>query len=52
MLIEVDDVDGWHTRLKEKGLEMDQPPTDQPWGHRDLALEDPNGLRLVLFSAG
>ena len=52
VLIEVDDVDGWHARLKEKGLEIKQPPTDRPWGHRDLALEDPNGLRVVLFSAG
>jgi catechol 2,3-dioxygenase-like lactoylglutathione lyase family enzyme len=51
VLIEVDDVDGWHARLSERGLAIEQPPTDRPWGHRDLALEDPNGLRVVLFSA-
>jgi catechol 2,3-dioxygenase-like lactoylglutathione lyase family enzyme len=51
VLIEVEDVDAWDARLRERGLAIEQPPTDEPWGHRDLALEDPNGLRVVLFSA-
>jgi catechol 2,3-dioxygenase-like lactoylglutathione lyase family enzyme len=51
VLIEVEDVDAWHARLREGGLAIEQPPTDRPWGHRDLTLDDPNGLRIVLFSA-
>ena len=51
VLIEVEAVDAWHSRLRERGMAIEQPPTDEPWGHRDLALEDPNGLRVVLFSA-
>jgi hypothetical protein len=26
-----------------------QPPTVQPWGHRNFAVDDPNGLRVVFF---
>jgi catechol 2,3-dioxygenase-like lactoylglutathione lyase family enzyme len=51
VLIEVEDLDAWDARLRERGLAIEQPPTDEPWGHRDLALVDPNGLRVVLFSA-
>ena len=25
------------------------PLADQPWGHRNLAVLDPTGVRLVLF---
>lgn len=51
LLIEVEDVDAWHDRAQQRGLRVEQQPTDKPWGHRDLVLVDPNGLRLVLFSS-
>jgi len=51
LLIEVEDVDACHDRAQQRGLRVTQQPTDKPWGHRDLVLADPNGLRLVLFSS-
>jgi catechol 2,3-dioxygenase-like lactoylglutathione lyase family enzyme len=50
LVIEVEDVDAWHSRLRHAGLAIEQTPKDESWGHRDLILTDPNGLRLVLFS--
>ncbi|MEO5709482.1 MAG: VOC family protein [Nocardioidaceae bacterium] len=42
---QVDDVDTVHAELVEKGVEITQPPTDQPYG-RDLGLRDPFGNHL------
>jgi catechol 2,3-dioxygenase-like lactoylglutathione lyase family enzyme len=50
VVIEVDDVDAPHDRLRQTGLAIKQKPTDKPSGHRDLVLADPNGLVLVFFS--
>jgi predicted enzyme related to lactoylglutathione lyase len=45
----VDDVDELATSLRAAGVEIVDGPTDQPWGHRNLAVVDPNGVRLVFF---
>ncbi|MGH2963798.1 MAG: VOC family protein [Solirubrobacterales bacterium] len=50
VVIEVDDVDAWSDRLRQAAVSIDQQPTDKPWGHRDLVIHDPSGLRLVFFS--
>ena len=42
---QVDDVDAVHAELVEKGVEITQPPTDQPYG-RDIGLRDPFGNNL------
>jgi uncharacterized glyoxalase superfamily protein PhnB len=42
---QVDDVDAVHAELVEHGVEITQPPTDQPYG-RDLGLRDPFGNHL------
>ncbi len=42
---QVDDVDAAHAELVEKGVEITQPPTDQPYG-RDMGLRDPFGNNL------
>lgn len=34
--------------IKERGGELAQEPTDQPWGARDLALIDPDGFRISI----
>jgi uncharacterized glyoxalase superfamily protein PhnB len=47
--IEVDDVDELHDRLVAAGITPVQAPADQPWGHRNLAIEDPDGTRLIFF---
>ena len=45
----VDDADALAARLAAAGVPITQPPTDQPWGHRNMAVVDPNGMRLVFF---
>ena len=47
--MQVDDVDALAARLAAAGVDVVQPPTDQPWGHRNMAIVDPNGLRFVFF---
>lgn len=41
--IGVDDVDLWHAELQRKGVPVRHPPTNYPWGARELQLEDPDG---------
>lgn len=33
----------------ELGLEIFQPVAVQPWGHRNVGVTDPTGLRVVFF---
>jgi predicted enzyme related to lactoylglutathione lyase len=35
--------------LTDHGIELVQPVAEQPWGHRNVAVLDPTGMRLVLF---
>jgi catechol 2,3-dioxygenase-like lactoylglutathione lyase family enzyme len=49
LLVEVDDVDAWFRRLEEVGAPLTAAPRDRPWGHRDISVSDPNGLRVTLF---
>jgi len=42
----VDSVDDWHARLERGGVAIELPPTDQPWGLREMHLVDPDGNRL------
>jgi catechol 2,3-dioxygenase-like lactoylglutathione lyase family enzyme len=42
----VDSVDDWHARLQRNGVTIELPPTDQPWGLREMHLLDPDGNRL------
>lgn len=46
---EVDDLEAVIARLRDGGVVLVQEPAVQPWGHRNLAVIDPTGLRLVLF---
>jgi catechol 2,3-dioxygenase-like lactoylglutathione lyase family enzyme len=47
---EVSDVDTEHARLAAAGVEVLDPPTDRPWGHRNAAFAAPDGLVIVLFT--
>lgn len=49
--IEVADVDRLHDRVVAAGVERKEPIGDRPWGHRNFAIRDPNGLPLVFFTA-
>ncbi len=44
----VKDVDAEFERLYGEGLRFLEKPTDQPWGERTCALEDPNGVLIYV----
>jgi uncharacterized glyoxalase superfamily protein PhnB len=44
----VSDVDAWHQEAQDAGLAVESPPSDQPWGNREMSLRDPDGNRLVV----
>ena len=44
----VDGVDAFHDRAVRAGAEVLKPPTDEPWGRREMALRSPDGHRFVL----
>jgi catechol 2,3-dioxygenase-like lactoylglutathione lyase family enzyme len=43
MSIWVDDVDAVHQHCLEQGLEVTFPPTDEPWGVREMHVRHPDG---------
>ena len=52
MRIEVDDIDGYQKELIEKQYKNARPGVqDQPWGSRDMPINDPFGNRLVFTNA-
>ncbi len=40
---EVEDVDGLHAELVEKGVPIDTGPVDQTWGTREMYVRDADG---------
>lgn len=50
IVFEVEDVDGYYQHLQEKGVSIEEKPTDRPWGHHDFKLLDPNGITVGIFS--
>ncbi len=42
------DVDVLAKKIEAKGGVLDQQPTDQPWGMRDIALTDPDGFKITI----
>jgi catechol 2,3-dioxygenase-like lactoylglutathione lyase family enzyme len=44
------EVDACHARLLKQGVEVLDPPTDQPWGHRTLFFRDPEGNLLEIYA--
>lgn len=47
---EVDDVDTEFARLAAAGVSILDPPTDRPWGHRNVTIADPDGIAITLFT--
>lgn len=41
-------VDAVGRELEEVGVEVLEPPTDKPWGLREMQIRDPDGLRIVI----
>ena len=44
-------VDDLAKRIEAKGGRLDQGPTDQPWGFRDISLTDPDGFKITIAVA-
>ena len=49
--IEVEDVDSYFRRIREKGMAIRTEPEDQSWNHRTFTLTDPLGVVVYVFSA-
>lgn len=46
-MVEVDDIDHWHSELTAKGIEA-EGPLIKPH-HHQLIVRDPNGVKVWLF---
>ena len=44
------EVDTCAATLTERGVAIDSPPTDQPFGHRTLFFRDPDGNVLEIYA--
>ena len=45
----VDDVDAAYKELVAMGVKPTTEPKDQPWGNREIVVQDPDGYKIVLF---
>lgn len=43
LYFDVGDVDGLHSRYREAGADITEPPTNQPWGMREMLVRDIDG---------
>ena len=48
--VRVDDVEALVDRLRALGVEIEEDPSDQPWGARHAWLRDPDGRRMSIYS--
>jgi predicted enzyme related to lactoylglutathione lyase len=46
----VNDVDVEFERLKSLGIEIIDPPTERPWGAKNMMFKDPDGNNVVFRS--
>lgn len=44
------DIDRVAARIKGQGGTLTQEPVDQPWGMRELAVDDPDGFKITIAS--
>ncbi len=47
--LEVEDVDAEHDRLANRGVQIIQPPKDNPWGDRSTIAVDPIGIGVYIY---
>jgi len=50
MSVFLDDVDGLFEEYRASGAIIRQPPTNMPWGTREMNIEDPDGHRFRMGS--
>jgi predicted enzyme related to lactoylglutathione lyase len=46
--LQVRDVDATGLELEEAGVDIMEPPTDKPWGLREMQIRDPDGLNIMI----
>jgi uncharacterized glyoxalase superfamily protein PhnB len=44
--IVLDDLDAFFREISDRGIRVDEPPQDTPWGTREMCVIDPDGNRL------
>jgi lactoylglutathione lyase len=49
-LVEPEEVDLCYAELVDKGVQILEPPTDQPRGHRTVYFADPEGNMLEVYA--
>jgi uncharacterized glyoxalase superfamily protein PhnB len=49
--MEVEDVNDFYFHVKSKGIPISGEIADKPWGQRTFSLSDPDGIKLVFYSA-
>jgi uncharacterized glyoxalase superfamily protein PhnB len=49
LAVETEELHAVHDRLAGAGVTIVEPITVRPWGHRNFAVRDPNGLQLWFF---
>ncbi|HET7094083.1 MAG TPA: VOC family protein [Thermomicrobiales bacterium] len=45
---EDEDIDALYARAVANGATVLEPPADQPWGHRDWTIADPDGYAITV----
>jgi predicted enzyme related to lactoylglutathione lyase len=48
--LQVRDVNAVGRELEEAGVEIIEPPTNKPWGLREMQIRDPDGLSIVIVA--
>ncbi|MBV9893513.1 MAG: VOC family protein [Chloroflexi bacterium] len=46
--LDVEDVDEFYKRARAQAADILKPPTDEPWGRREMGLRTPDGHRFML----
>ena len=46
--MQVRDVDAVGHELDEAGVAIVEPPIDKPWGLREMRVQDPDGVKLII----
>jgi uncharacterized glyoxalase superfamily protein PhnB len=46
--LDVEGVDEFHARAVAEAADVLKPPTDEPWGRREMGLRSPDGHRIML----
>jgi predicted enzyme related to lactoylglutathione lyase len=46
--LQVRDVNAVGREFGDSGVEIIEPPTDKPWGLREMQIRDPDGLGIVI----